>query len=100
MTLFTKEDCQKCESIKRDFDLKKLGIRVEIIRPDDAEVLAHLAWHELVELVEKGALPILVLDDSTHIAYELPVRRHIEKHVLPKYDRKGDETAHAAHASN
>jgi hypothetical protein len=28
------------------------------------------------------------------------VRRHIEKHVLPKNDRKGAETAHAAHASN
>ncbi len=82
MTLFTKENCGKCDNIKSAFDLKKLGIEVEVIKQDDAEVLAHLAWHELVELAEKGALPILVLDDSSHINYELPIRRYIEKNLL------------------
>ncbi len=82
MTLFTKENCGKCDNIKSTFDLKKLGIEVEVIKQDDAEVLAHLAWHELVELAEKGALPILVLDDSSHINYELPIRRYIEKNLL------------------
>ena len=82
MTLFTKEDCGKCDNIKRTFDLKKLGIEVEVIKQDDSDVLAHLAWHELIELVERGALPILVLDDSSHIKYELPIRRYIEKNLL------------------
>lgn len=82
MTLFTKENCGKCDSIKSAFDLKELGIEVEVIKSDDAEVLAHLAWHELIDLVEKGALPILVLDDSSHIKYELPIRRYIEKNLL------------------
>ncbi|MBW2623669.1 MAG: glutaredoxin family protein, partial [Deltaproteobacteria bacterium] len=49
MTLFTKENCGKCDNIKRAFDLKELGIEVEVIKLDDAEVLAHLAWHELIE---------------------------------------------------
>ncbi len=82
MTLFTKENCGKCDNIKRAFDLEKLGIEVEVIKQDDSEVLAHLAWHELIELVEKGVLPILVLDDSSHIKYELPIRRYIEKNLL------------------
>lgn len=82
MTLFTKENCGKCDNIKRAFDLKMLGIEVEVIKQDDSEVLAHLAWHELIELAEKGALPILVLDDSSHIKYELPIRRYIEKNLL------------------
>ncbi|MBW2060088.1 MAG: hypothetical protein JRI95_00840 [Deltaproteobacteria bacterium] len=81
MTLFTKENCGKCENIKRAFDLNKLGINIEVIKADDPEVLANLAWYELVELVEKGALPILVLDDSTHVKYELPVRRFLERHI-------------------
>ena len=82
MTLFTKENCGKCDNIKRTFDLKKLGIEVEVITQDDSEVLAHLAWQELIELVERGTLPILVLDDSSYIKYELPIRRYIEKNLL------------------
>jgi len=81
MTLFTKINCGKCDNIKRAFNLQELGIKVEVIKQDDPEVLAHLAWHELIDEVEKGALPILVLDDSTHIKYELPVRRYLEKCV-------------------
>jgi len=81
VTLFTKENCGKCDKIKQAFNLEKLGIKIEVIKPDDPEVLAHLAWHELVDLVEKGALPILVLDDSTNVHYELPVRRYLEKHI-------------------
>ena len=83
MTLFTKVGCIKCDNIKRDYDLKKLGIAVEVITKDDPDVLAHLAWHELVDHVEKGALPILVLDDSSHVKYELPIRRFIEKNLIP-----------------
>ncbi len=85
MTLFTKENCGKCDNIKKAFDLKKLGIAVEVIKPDDTDVLAHLAWHELIDLVDKGALPILVLDDSSHIKYELPIRRYIEKNLIPSF---------------
>jgi len=81
VTLFTKTDCGKCDSIKQAFNLKELGIKVEVIKKDDPEILAHLAWHELLDDVEKGALPILVLDDSSHIKYELPVRRFLEKYI-------------------
>ena len=80
MTLFTKKDCGKCDNIKNAFDLQELGVNIEVIKSDDFEVLAHLAWHELVDIVEKGALPILVLDDSSHIKYELPIKRYLEKH--------------------
>lgn len=79
MTLFTKTGCIKCDHIKAKFNLDRLGVKVETITQDNADVLAHLAWHELVEDVEKGALPILVLDDSTSIKYELPISRHLEK---------------------
>lgn len=81
MTLFTKKGCVKCDNVKKAFDLNDMGVNIEEIRSDDFEVLAHLAWHELVEHVEKGALPILVLDDSTHIKYEVPIRRFLEKQL-------------------
>ena len=79
MTLFTKEDCPKCDSIKNAFDLKHMGINIEAITAEDPDILAHLAWHELVDLVDTGALPILVLDDGSHIKYELPIRKYLEK---------------------
>lgn len=82
MTLFTKDDCIKCDNIKAAFDLNKMGIKVAKITEDDPGVLADLAWYELVDLVEQGALPILVLDDGSHIKYELPIRRYLEKHGL------------------
>jgi len=64
MTLFTKNLCSACQEIKKEFDLKALGIQVEELGPENADALAHLAWHELVETAEKS-LPILVLDDSS-----------------------------------
>lgn len=79
MRLYTKEDCKKCDNIKEAFDLETLGIKVEVITPDDPEILADLAWYELVDLVEQGALPILVLKDGSHIKHELPIRRYLEK---------------------
>ncbi len=82
MTLFTKHDCHKCDNIKNAFDLQGMGIKVEVITRDDPDVLAHLAWHELVDLVELGALPILVLDDGSHIKYELPIKRFLEKKIV------------------
>ena len=84
MTLFTKENCGKCDHIKEAFDLKKMGINIAVIKPDDPEMLADLAWYELVDAVEKGALPILLLDDDTHIKYEIPVRRYLERHIKAK----------------
>lgn len=78
MTLFTKANCDKCDNIKGAFNLSQLGVNVEEIRADDPDVLAHLAWHELVDLVDQGALPILVLDDGTCIPYETPIRRYLE----------------------
>ena len=58
MTLFTKRLCSACQDIKRNFDLKALGIDVEEL-DDNPSALAELAWHELVEEAEKE-LPILV----------------------------------------
>jgi glutaredoxin len=82
VTLFTKNDCRKCDNIKAAFDLGKLGIEVTTITEDDAETLAALAWYELVDLVDQGALPILVLNDGSHIKYELPIRRFLEQHAM------------------
>ena len=79
MVLYTKENCIKCDRIKSAFDLKGMGINVEVIEPDDANVLADLAWLELVDVVEQGALPILVLNDGSYINYETPIRRYLEK---------------------
>ena len=81
MTLYTKEDCVKCDNVKKSFDLKKLGVKVRMIQPDDPEILADLAWYELLDLVEQGALPILVLEDGSHIKYELPIRRFLERNL-------------------
>jgi len=81
MTLFTKDGCIKCQRIKERFNLKELGIKVEKITPDDYKVLAHLAWHELVDLVEQGKLPILVLDDGSHLDHEVPIRRFLKQYA-------------------
>ena len=83
MRLFTKTDCVKCDNVKKRFNLDEMGIQVSVITPDDPQVLADLAWYELVDLVEQGALPILVLDDGSHIKYELPIRRYLEKTLKP-----------------
>jgi hypothetical protein len=48
VTLFTKEGCEKCDYVKKSVDLKKMGVQVEVLSPDDPESLAHLAWHGLV----------------------------------------------------
>ena len=76
MTLFTKSLCSACQEIKREFDLKTLGVEVEELGPDNPEALAHLAWHELVETAEK-ALPILVLNDSSAISDTEEIRRYL-----------------------
>lgn len=78
MTLFTKPGCDKCHYITDRFDVAALGIQVDILAPDNPEALAHLAWHELVEVAEKE-LPILVLDDSTHIAGAIKIKSYLSK---------------------
>lgn len=67
MTLFTKSLCSACQEVKQQFDLEQLGIKLEELGPENPGALAHLAWHELVETVERKGLPILVLDDSNAI---------------------------------
>lgn len=83
MTLFTKEDCRKCDNIKETFDLQEMGIDIRVITQDDPVILADLAWFELIDAVEQGALPILVLEDGSHIKYELPIRRFLERNLTP-----------------
>lgn len=78
MTLFTKSLCSACQEIKRKFDLTALGVEVEDLAPDNADALAHLAWHELVEDAEKN-LPILVLNDSSSITDTEKIRDYLER---------------------
>ena len=76
MTLFTKEGCEKCEYVKKSVDLKKLGITVEVLSPDNPDSLAHLAWHELVNSAET-LLPILVLDDDSSMTGAIHIRNYL-----------------------
>jgi hypothetical protein len=76
VTLFTKEGCEKCEYVKSHVDLKRLGVRVEVLSPENPESLAHLAWHELVTLAETQ-LPILVLDDNSALTGAIRIRNYL-----------------------
>ncbi len=76
MTLFTKTGCEKCEYVKKNVDLKKLGIQEEVLSPDNPDSLAHLAWHELVAVAETQ-LPILVLDDSSSITGAIKIKNYL-----------------------
>ena len=66
MTLFTKPLCSRCDQLKEKFDLSAMQVQVEVLDNHNADSLAHLAWHGLVETARK-TLPILVLDDSSAI---------------------------------
>jgi hypothetical protein len=76
MTLFSKPDCGKCEYVKRQVDLGGLGVHIEVLGPDNADALAHLGWHGLVEVAEKS-LPILVLDDSSYLTGAIPIKNYL-----------------------
>ena len=76
MTLFTKEGCERCEYVKKSVDLKKLGILLEVLSPDNPDSLAHLAWHELVSIAETQ-LPILVLDDSSSMTGAIRIKNYL-----------------------
>ena len=76
MTLFTKEGCEKCDYVKKSVDLKKIGVRVEILGPDNPDSLAHLAWHGLVRIAETQ-LPILVLDDSSSLTGAIRIKNYL-----------------------
>jgi len=76
LTLFTKEGCAKCAYVKKSVDLKKLGVREEILGADNPDSLAHLAWHELVRVAETQ-LPILVLDNNTSITGAIRIKNYL-----------------------
>ncbi len=76
MTLFTKEGCEKCEYVKKNVNLKKLGVQVEVLSPDNPDSLAHLAWHELVSVAETQ-LPILVLDDNSSLTGAIRIKNYL-----------------------
>ena len=76
MTLFTKENCEKCDFVKKHVDLGQMGVAIEVLGPENADALAHLAWHGLVDVAEK-ALPILVLDDSSHITGAIKIKKYL-----------------------
>jgi glutaredoxin len=76
VTLFTKSGCEKCEYVKKSVDLKKLGIREEVLSPDNPDSLAHLAWHEMVAVAETQ-LPILILDDSSSITGAIRIKNYL-----------------------
>ena len=77
LTLFTKLGCEKCEYVKKSVDLKKLGVMVEVLGPDNPDSLAHLAWHELVAVAETQ-LPILVLDDSSSMTGAIRIKNYLQ----------------------
>ena len=81
MTLFTKKNCVKCDHVKSAFDLENMGVNIKLIEPDNADILAELAWYELLELVERGALPILVLDDGSNISSVVPIKKYLKKQL-------------------
>jgi hypothetical protein len=66
MTLFTKPECPLCDRLKNQFDLAVMQVNVEVLGTENADSLAHLAWHGLVETARK-TLPLLVRDDSTTV---------------------------------
>jgi hypothetical protein len=76
VTLFTKENCGKCDYVKENVNLRALNVAVEVLGPDNADALAHLAWHGLVGVAEKS-LPILVLDDMSHITGAIPIKKFL-----------------------
>jgi hypothetical protein len=78
MTLFTKPGCEKCHYITDKFDLDSLGIKQDVLGPDNPDALAHLAWHELVDVAERE-LPILVLDDMSHIAGAIKIKSFLNQ---------------------
>lgn len=78
MTLFTKENCGKCDYVKQQVDLERLGVQVEVLGPENPDALAHLAWHGLVTVAEKR-LPILVLDDMTHVTGAIAIKNYLRK---------------------
>lgn len=84
MTLFTKDDCKLCQTLKDLFDLEAMQVNIEILGRDDADALAHLAWHGLVETARK-TLPILVLDDSS----TMDDFSRIENHLFTRSDQQG-----------
>jgi glutaredoxin len=83
LTLFTKVGCEKCEYVKKSVDLKKLGIKEEVLSPNNYESLAHLAWHELVS-VAQTQLPILVLDDSSSLTGAIRIKNFLEQQTRPR----------------
>lgn len=77
MTLFTKEGCPKCDFLKSKVNLERLGVKIEVLGPENPDALAHLAWHGLVSVAENH-LPILVLDDCTYLADVVPILRYLK----------------------
>ena len=84
MTLFTKDDCKLCEQIKSQFDLEAMDVHIEVLGSTDADALAHLAWHGLVETARK-TLPLLVLDDSSTV----DDFTNIESYLMSRADQLG-----------
>jgi hypothetical protein len=90
MTLFTKQGCEKCEYVKKSLNLEKLGVKVEVLSPDNPDSLAHLAWHELVKVAETQ-LPILVLDDSSSMTGAIRIKNYLNSiHHPDKKDIRSD----------
>ena len=77
MTLFTKENCEKCDYVKKHVDLAAAGVQVEVLGPDNPDSLAHLAWHGLVGVAEKS-LPILVVDEANYVTGAIRIRKYLQ----------------------
>ncbi len=76
MTLFTREGCASCDYIKKNFDLARLGVQIQVLSANNAEALADLAWYGLVEEAERH-LPILVCEDDSPLMGPEAVRDYL-----------------------
>ena len=92
MTLFTKRECVLCDRLKKQFDLSTMKVKVEVLDGDNADSLAHLAWHSLVDTARK-TLPLLVLDDSSHVQDFA----HIENELISRATLHGVDSKATVH---
>lgn len=76
MYFFSKDGCSKCQYVKEAVDLDELGVIEMDVMTIEGRGL--LAWYELVGKSET-TLPILVLDDGSHITGAVKIKKYLKK---------------------
>ena len=78
MTLFTKTGCAKCEYVKKAVNLEGLGVTEHRLTNTNADALAELAYHGLVEQAQK-TLPILVAGDGEVMVHAGRIKSYLQR---------------------